>query len=580
MQADHGSTFHFDEFTLDLSRAALTRDGALIELRPKTFDVLTYLVRHPERLISKDDLIAAVWAGTVVTDDSLVQCVREIRMALGDSAQELVRTIPRRGYLLNRAVRMESDATVVRLPRSPAEIAAARTDKAGDNHGKARPPVRPYGVILGAIITVTLMAVAGWMVIGNGTRSQSGAPAPLSLVVLPLANLSGDPNDDLLVDSITRDLSLDLSRIPESFIISPNTALKFKDQRVDAKSIGEELKVRYVMEGGVRTAADRVVLNVALVEAQSRRQVWADRFESERAEMSSLQREVTSRLARRLHLKLLEAEATRGARERPNNPMAHDLVMRGWVLQYRERPESVAQARDLFQRAIELEPQSVSAWAGLATSYHTDVANRWLNHRNGATRGEWVKRQIEAASKAYALDPEHPLANHEMGVALFFQGKIAEALERFRKEVSINRNDPHAQLWLGVALSSMGTPELAIAPIQESIRLSPRDAKSYNFYNVLSFVFTHLGRFDEALEAASKGVAIWPDAFLGQAALAASAAHVGNVGLARTAAQEMQRLNPGYTVTQFRTDEARALPQFLAQREAFYQGLLKAGFPP
>src|SRR5262249_36718546 len=192
-------------------------------------------------------------------------------------------------------------------------------------------------------------------------EEQQSLPS-LSIVVLPFTNLSNDLDQEYFADGITEDLTTDLSRIPQSFVIARNTAFTYKGKALDARQIGRELGIRYALEGSVRRARDQVRVNVQLLDAEGGAYMWADRFETDRANLADAQDEITSRLARTLNLQLVEAAARRSERRRPTNPDARDLEMRGWAAYYRPKSvETTGEGRQLFEQALDIDPQSVDA---------------------------------------------------------------------------------------------------------------------------------------------------------------------------------------------------------------------------
>jgi adenylate cyclase len=235
--------FSFESFTLDLRRGCLRREDREVELRPKSFEVLRYLVENAGRLVSKDELIRAVWPNVIVTDESLTRCVSDARLALGDNDQTIIKTVPRRGYLF----------------AAPVSLPPERPDR---EDAIDRQPV------------------------GTAAKPEPRETAPLlSIVVLPFANLGGGTEQDYFVDGITESLTTDLSRIRGAFVIASNTASAYRGKAMDARQIGRELGVRYVMEGSVQSGADRIRVNAQLIDAETGAHLWAERFDKPRADV-------------------------------------------------------------------------------------------------------------------------------------------------------------------------------------------------------------------------------------------------------------------------------------------------------
>ena len=246
---------------------------------------------------------------------------------------------------------------------------AARSPPPADQAKSAPKRRSSFASLAAAIAALLLLAVAGGWYILNGRAPKPVEAAHLSIVVLPFANLSGDPEQEYFADGITDDLTTDLSHLPDSFVIARGTAFTYKGKNLDAKEIGKELGVRYVLEGSVRRSGEKIAVNAQLISAETGAHVWADRFDGDRSKLGELQVEFVSRLANSLGVELVKAEALRAMRERPNNPDAVDLSMRGWAEAFRPYSKSSNNAAiGLFERALALDPHLVPAMVGLAQS--------------------------------------------------------------------------------------------------------------------------------------------------------------------------------------------------------------------
>jgi adenylate cyclase len=284
-QAANEDIFHFEGYTLDLRRACLHAGDREIELRPKSFEMLRYLVENAGRLVSKDELIKAVWPNVTVADESLTRCVSDVRLALGDADQRIIKTLLRRGYLFAAPV------------------------SAGPMGGSATSGRPPGGPISDFISESSLTA---------STEPTSRSAPRLSLVVLPFANLSGDSAQDYLADVITEGLTAYLSRVRDSFVIARTSALAYKGKAADVKQIGQELGVRYILKGSVQQSARRVRVSAQLVDAHTGAHIWADRFDADRVDLS------------RCRTKSLRASL---ARCRSNRPPSRPRAFRGYARQ-------------------------------------------------------------------------------------------------------------------------------------------------------------------------------------------------------------------------------------------------------
>lgn len=573
--AEYGQ-FEFDQFVFDPLAGQLLREGREVALRPKSLEVLHLLVVNAGQLVTKDQLFATVWRNTVVTDDALVQCVGDIRVALRDNQQRMVRTIPRRGYVFTSTV-------VPRVGVQPAEATLPLTRP--ESIATLGPPSNRLGGLwpwlgrhrLSATLAALAVAAAAWMVPGVFVGRQGVAPS-LSIVVLPLVDLNGDPQQAYFAEGLTEDLTTDLSRIPGSFVIARSSAYSFRGKAVDVRDIGRQLGVRYALEGSVQRLDEQVRLNVQLIDLENGRTLWADRFDGGRRELVALQQRVTGTIARSLHLELLEAESQRASRERARDPNASDLALQGWSLYERKTPESVAQARELLLRSVSIDPGAVFAWSLLSDTYTTDLLARWL-HLRGATRAEWLQRAAQAADKAVTLDPVNLYALGAHATVLQLEGKPEQSLAMLRKQVALNRNYAPAWHRISYALLTLGQPEAALEAGNEAIRLSPRDGRLFSFYVVMAAACLHLERDAEALEWAKKSVEAWPQFGTSHSWVASASALLGNMDAAHAALAEFRRLQPGYTIASFRAEKLSDNAVFQNQRERYYRGLQLAGLP-
>lgn len=569
--------FEFDQFVFDPLAGQLLREGCEVPLRPKSLDVLHLLVVNAGQLVTKDHLFTTVWPNTVVTDDALVQCVRDIRVALRDEKQRVVRTIPRRGYIFTSTV-------VPRVGGGPREAMSPLT-RPESISSKSPPSTRLGGLspwlgrhrLSASLVGLVVVVAAAWMATGVYIGRQGVAPS-LSIVVLPLVNLNGDPQQEYFAEGLTEDLTTDLSRIPGSFVIARSSAYSFRGKSGDVRDIGRQLGVRYALEGSVQRLDEQVRLNVQFIDLENGRTLWADRFDGSRSDLVALQQRVTGTIARSLHLELIEAESQRASRERARDPNASDLALQGWSLYERKTPESVAQARELLLRSVSRDPSAVFAWSLLSDTYTADLLARWL-HLRGATRAEWLQRAAHAADQAIALDPGNLYAIGARATVLQLEGKPEQSLAMLRRQVVLNRNYAPAWHRISYALLTLGQPEAALEAGNEAIRLSPRDGRLFSFYVVMAAACLHLERDAEALDWAKKSVAAWPQFGTSHAWVASASALLGDMNAAHVALTEFRRLQPGYTIASFRAERLSDNTVFLSQHERYYRGLHLAGLP-
>jgi TolB-like protein/class 3 adenylate cyclase/Tfp pilus assembly protein PilF len=438
-------------------------------------------------------------------------------------------------------------------------------------------------------LVIAVVAWWGW----PATRTASTPPAAvaaattsivqplvaprLSIVVLPFANLSNDPDQEYFADGITDDLTTDLSRISDTFVIARDTAFNYKGKAIDVKQMGHELGVRYILEGSVRRAGDQVQLNVELIDAENGAHVWADRFETDRANLTKAQNEITGRLARTLHLELLEAATFRVEQDNAGTPDARDLVMRGWAWFY--RTASVAnreEARRAFELALQIDPGSVGARVGIASTLVSNLLEGWSNFvQEDQTRAEKLLLEV------FERDANNPVAHWAMGMLRRVQNRLAEARIEFETATALDRNS-RSFAQLGFVLMYLGQPEAAIPNIQKAIRLSPHDPNIYASYGGLGICELFLGHIDEAIDLLRKARAANPRIYSAHLFLAGALGLKGDLDDARLALSEAIKLKPDVTSLArwhaYRPWETN--PQYWALREKTLNvGLRRAGFP-
>jgi adenylate cyclase len=392
-----------------------------------------------------------------------------------------------------------------------------------------------------------LVAAGGWYMLG-GRLTKPAQAAHLSVVVLPFTNLSGDPSQDYFADGITENLTTELSRIKDSFVIARNTAFTYKGKSIDAKEIGKELDVRYVLEGSVQRDQNRVRVNAQLIDAESGAHLWAERFEDDVADLFKLQDQVVARLAGSLGWALTQAEAGKGARS--SNPDVIDLTMRGWTLAWRsilqlpnDMRESNRQARVLFDRALQIDPNDADALAGSAETYVVDYFYGWRDH--GTDYEDKVLRQ---ANQAIMLDPDNVRAYYAKSGYLGLSGRFKEALGVTDAGLAINPNFVPIYVSRTHVENSLGRHEEAKADAQWAMRLSPRDPYLGVFHVDVGDAEISLGHFDAAIDEYRKALDSGLHTFFVNTNLAAAYAQAGKMDEAKAALAEARHLNPAITV--------------------------------
>jgi adenylate cyclase len=519
----------FEGFRLD-RRGLFRRDecGALIPvvIGLRALDVLGVLVERPGDLVSRDEIIAVVWPGMVVEDSNLPVQISALRRTLdaGRAEGSCIQTVAGRGY---RFV-----ATVARHAADAGSGSAAVS-------GRGRPPPR------------------------------------LSIVVMPFTNLSNDPDQEYFADGITDDLTTDLSRISNSFVIARSTAFTYKGKAVDAKAIGRQLGVRYLLEGSVRRSGHQVRVNAQLIDAENDAHLWADRFDRATGDLFVLQDEITSRIAIALNLELIGAEAAR--------PIVHpdvlDYILRGRSAYSKPLSrDHYAEAISLFEHALTLDPRSVEAQSWLAHA----LAGRTHFQMTDSAAAD-IERAEELVGRALATSPRLPIAHFAKGQLLQARDRPEEAIPEYETVIASNRNWVYPLYDLGVCKHSTGSTEEAISLVQRAIDLSPCDPFIANWYTFIGRVHLLQSRTDEAILWLEKALGANSELAHAHAPLAAAYALNGETERAAAELAEARRLSgDGRFASIARLKAARywGVPKIRALHETtYFPGLRKAGMP-
>jgi TolB-like protein len=420
-----GGIFEFEEFRLDRAGDGLSRrdeSGVFVPLSigSRALDILSVLVERAGELVTKEEIMAAVWRRSVVENANLTVQIAALRRVLDQGRPEgsCIQTVAARGY------RFVVPVTRIENADTPSMAAAP---------------------------------VAG---------APSAAPRR-SIVVLPFANLSNDPEQQYFADGITEDLTADLSGLTGMLVISRNTAFTYQDKPVDTKQIGRELGVRYVLEGSVRRSGSQVRVNAQLIEAESDTHLWAERFDGQMCDLFALQEEVVSRIAIALNVELISAEAAR----RADNADALDCMLRGRTLSLKPPAREIfAERISLFERALTLDPRSVEAQALLAMS----LAGRAMDVGSDSLEDD-IKRAETLSLSAVAAAPRSPLVHFARGQVLRVQGRLDEAITEYEAVLAVDRNNVQAFAHIGRWKILIGLIEEGVAAQEQALRLSPCD---------------------------------------------------------------------------------------------------------
>lgn len=524
MQVPDDKAFCFEGYTLDLQRGSLRHGHCELELRPKSFEVLRHLVLNAGRLVSKEELIEAVWSDVNVTDESVTRCVSDVRLTLGDSEQRIIKTVLKRGYVFNAAVsRPEAPDPEAGLP--------------------AVPP-----------------------------------PAAISIVVLPFADPSADAAENRLAEGITEGLRNYLSRLADIFVVARNTSLTFKEHAVDERQIGRQLGVRYVLDGRLQCECTRVRVSAQLVDARTGAVLWSIQFDAVRTDALDLQDNIVTRLARTIQIELAGLEAARISLGTPTRDDADGLARRGEAvfLKYGPNREETESAYELCARALEIDPHNACALSILAEKYATRVTAS-----QSIQREDDIRCAAALVSRALASAPDSCYAHHAKARLLVAQKRPEEALVEAERALALNPSFIPTYQIVCMANIFLGRPDRIIEDAEKAMQLSPLDPFRYIFQAFKAYAHVMLGEMASAIECLRLAVANNPDFPTPIAWLAALLALAGEVDEAHETLQRYLAI-PGArtrTIAQWKTSSWAGSPGYLAFRERLYEGLRRAGMP-
>jgi TolB-like protein/Tfp pilus assembly protein PilF len=512
--------FLFTNHVLDPDRRELYRGSHFVAVEPQVFDLLVYLVENRDRVVSKEDLIASVWGGRIVSESTLTSRINAVRKAVGDSGedQKLIRTIARKGLRFVADVRTEWNAA-----------GPARTEPA---------------------------------------RAALPLPDRPAIAVLPFTNMSGDPEQEYFSDGISEDIITALSKLRWFFVIARNSSFIYKSKSVHMKQIAEELGVGYVVEGSVRKSGDRVRITAQLNDVSTGSHVWAERFDRGLADVFDVQDEITEAIVAAIEPQLYAAENFRAQRKPPDSMDAWDLVMRALSHYWRVTRQDNVVAQALLEKATAIDPNYGQAFGVLAAS-HTFSA-----HMGWADMAKAVPTAERAALAAIHADSEDPWAHHALGCAYLFTRRFDDSLAEFEVALRLNQNFSLAQAYYGLALSYCGHWEDATAAAQRALRLSPRDPYAAVYYGITSYA-QYIGRnYEEAMKLAREAIRQRGDFVGAHRVLTAAAGMVGNNEVAKTALLELRRAQPNISLAWI----AKQMPiKQDVDREHYLEGFRRAG---
>ncbi len=510
--------YRFEDYSLDIDRQELRRGTKPVHVDPQVLDLLHYIVRNRERVVSKDDLIAHVWQGRIVSDSTLTSRITAARQAIGDSGklQRLIRTVARKGIRFVGEVRDQGPSA-----------AGGAADPVSSSTGAAPPPL----------------------------------PDKPSIAVLPFDNMSSDPEQQFFADGIAEDIITALSRYPSLFVIARNSSFSFKGRAVDVKQVGNELGVRYVLEGSLRKSDKRVRVTAQLIEAETGNHVWAERYDRDLAEIFAVQDEITQATTIAIAPAIADAEQQRAIRKLPASLDAWGAYQRGLWHLGKAGAEDNALADRFFQQAIDLDPIFAGGYIGRSA-----VLSR--------AKGTQAKEE-ELARQAVALDGGNAEAHARLALALLAGGDHPGAQDQAERALRICPNLAAAHGALGVVLAYSGKPADGLSALEMCIRLDPRGPFLVNRLNQVALAHYFCRDYAAAVAAAERAIRSFPDFPSPYRWLAAALGQLGRTTEAKTALEKAIAIAPAEFDFQARNRPRWFRPQEHAQMR---EGLKEAGW--
>jgi TolB-like protein len=522
--------FSFEDYCLDADRRELRCGAEFIAVGPKVFDLLLYLVRNREQVVTRDDLLEAVWGGRIVSESTLPSHINAVRKAIADTGKEqrLIRTVARRGMRF---------------------VGKVREDELSASASATEP---------------------------NAAIEQPGTTPALpdspSLAVLPFRNLSGDAEQDYFADGIVEDIITALSHIRWLFVIARNSSFTYRGKTVDEKQVGHELGVRYVVQGSVRRSEKRVRITGQLVEASTGTHLWAERFEGELDDIFELQDQIATSIVGAIASQLERAEIERARRKPTGSLSAYDNYLRGMPHLHRGTREAIDEALPLFYKAIALDPEFASAHAMAGWCYFWRKVNGWMTDRPRE-----IAEGTRLARLAVELGKDDPVALTRGGHALaHLVGDVDGAIALVDRALVLNPNLAAAWFLGGFLRTVSGDPDAAVEFFARAMRFSPLDPEMFRMQAGMALSHLFAGRFDLASSWAEQSFRQLPTFLAVGAIIAASHALAGRTEHARAAVEHLQKLDPTFRVSSLEGWIPIRRPEHLA---CFASGLRLAGLP-
>ncbi len=554
-----GTAFWVADWYVDPTAGRINREGAEVKLEPKVMTVLVCLAERAGKVVSREELDAVAWAGTVVSYDALATCIIKLRKAFGDDSKKpkVIETVSKKGYRLIATVR-PADPEATNQSIAPTGLLQRFTSTRLAI--SAAIALLLIGLVAGILGKIFFISDDGLLTV------DSDKP---SLVVMPFTNLSNDPDQQYLSDGITGDITTDLSNISSLHVIARQSAFYYKDQKVKLEIIGRDLGVQYIVEGSLQKAGDRLRINVQLVDVKSGHHLWAKRFDRKLGDVFAIQDEIAQHIVDALSVTLSAYERRRLAARYTNSVDAYDLFLRAQVNVTSRVKESNTLAQEFYQDAITLDPSFARAYGGMAVSYVFDYQFGW-----STASAKHLDRALRLAQKAVELDDELPEAYWALSYVYLFQKQYSQAEQAVRKAIELNPNYADGYGLLAFVSNWQGQFEKATNYIQKAMLLNPHYSFAYPWN--LGLAYYNLGRYTEAVQQLQNAQSRNDLARNVRAYLAASYVRLGRIDDAVWEIEQLRFQDPNISLSFFRD----RLPfKDRGHLDLFLQDLSKAGLP-
>jgi TolB-like protein/DNA-binding winged helix-turn-helix (wHTH) protein/Tfp pilus assembly protein PilF len=499
--------YTFDRITIDLSRAALLRDGAQVGLRPRSFDALCYLVENRGRLVTKEELVQVLWPRTVVTDDSLVKCIQDVRNALDDDGHRYVKTVPRRGYIFDAKVTAELTGPAIEAPAADA-VEPVVTAASPSVALAAAPPLARTGgtrsaVLVGGIAVAAVVAVGAWYFLSRSPEPTATATIPRSVAVLPFTNFNPSDENDFFANGVHESLLNELAKIQGVKTIARTSVLRYAQSVQPVHEIARELNVQSVVEGSVQYADGRVRVVAQLIDPTDDTHLWSESYDRPFADILSIQTEIARQIAGALDVELSVAEQLRLATAATRSPEAYMLYLRGRYHWDKWTSQEASKSIEYYTEATRLDPDYALAYAGIADAYTA------LHGLGVGSPAELMPKAKAAVERALEIDPQLPEAYIARGlIRHFYDWDYKGGNADFERAIALSPNSATAHHLYGKNLPVTLEFEKAFAELEHAMRLEPF---SNGINKDLGETFYYARRYTEAVAQFERTLELEPE---------------------------------------------------------------------